>query len=136
MSTIRRVEYFSARVKDRPGEAYHLLSTIARSGVSLLAFNAIPLGWDTTQPVLFPEESATLVQAASESGLVLHGPENAILVQGDDELGALVDVHRKLYDANVNVLSSSGVTDGTGRYGYVIYVRPGQFEDAVAALGI
>jgi hypothetical protein len=36
----------------------------------------------------------------------------------------------------VNVLSSSGVTDGTGRYGYLIYVRSGQFEDAVAALGI
>jgi hypothetical protein len=135
-ATIRRVEYFSASVKDRPGEAYHLLSTIARSGVSLLAFNAIPLAWDTTQLVLFPEEAETLVGAASESGLVLHGPENAILVQGDDELGALVDVHRKLYDANVNVLSSSGVTDGTGRYGYVIYVRAGQFEDAVVALGI
>jgi hypothetical protein len=135
-ATVRSVEYFSANVKDRPGEAYHLLSTIARSGVSLLAFNAIPLGWDTTQLVLFPEETEALVQAASESGLVLHGPENAILVQGDDELGALVDVHRKLYDANVNVLSSSGVTDGTGRYGYLIYVRSGQFEDAVAALGI
>jgi hypothetical protein len=32
-------------------------------------------------------------------------------------------VHAKLYEAKVNVYVSSGVADGRGGYGYVIYVR-------------
>jgi len=33
------------------------------------------------------------------------------------------------------VYASSGVADGKGRYGYVIYVVPDQIERAVGALG-
>jgi hypothetical protein len=134
--SINPVQYFYANVKDRPGEAYGFLSTLSGSGVNLLAFNAVPLGWNTTQLVLFPQDSDALVRAAAESGLVLSGPERALLVQGDDELGALVDIHRRLFEANVNVLASNGVTDGHGRYGYVIYVRSDLFEEAVRALDL
>ena len=134
-ASISPVQYFYANVKDRPGEAYGFLSTLSGSEVNLLAFNAVPLGWNTTQLVLFPEDPGTLVRAAAECGLVLSGPERAILVQGDDELGALVDIHRILFEADVNVLASNGVTDGSGRYGYVIYVRPDNFDEAAKALG-
>jgi len=135
-ASITPVQYFYANVKDRPGEAYGFLSTLSGSGVNLLAFNAVPLGWNTTQLVLFPEDPGTLVRAAAASGLLLNGPERALLVQGDDELGALVDIHRRLFEASVNVLSSSGVTDGSGRYGYVIYIRSDLFDDAVRALDL
>jgi hypothetical protein len=135
-ASITPVQYFYANVKDRPGEAYGFLSTLSGSGVNLLAFNAVPLGWNTTQLVLFPDDPGTLVRAAAASGLVLSGPERAILVQGDDELGALVDVHRQLFEAGVNVLASNGVTDGEGRYGYVIYVRADTFDDAVRVLNL
>jgi hypothetical protein len=130
------VQYFYANVTDRPGEAYGYLSTIAGSGVNLLAFNAIPLGWNTTQLVLFPEDAGELVRSAAESGLVLSGPERALLVQGDDELGALVDIHRKLFEASVNVLASNAITEGEGRYGYLIYVRSDSFEKALQALAL
>jgi hypothetical protein len=135
-ATITAVQYFYANVKDRPGEAYGFLSTLAGSGVNLLAFNAVPLGWNTTQLVLFPEDPSALVRTAAETGLVLSGPERAILVQGDDELGALVEVHQTLFEAGVSIFASNGVTDGHGRYGYLVYVRSGQFDDAVRALGI
>jgi hypothetical protein len=42
----------------------------------------------------------------------------------------------KLYDANVNVYASSGVSDGKGNYGYIIYVRPDDFQRAVTALKV
>jgi hypothetical protein len=58
------------------------------------------------------------------------------LVQGDDELGALAGIHEKLYEANVNVYASSGVSDGKGSYGYVIYVRPEEYERAAKTLGM
>lgn len=134
--TIRRVEYFHATVKDQPGEAYKLLSQLASAEVNLLAFNAVPVGPEQTQLVIFPESVNALARAAERSGLILTGPQRAFLIQGDDRLGALVEQHRKLADARINVYASSGVTDGVGGYGYVLYVRSEHYEDAAAALGV
>lgn len=133
---IRRVEYFYATVKDQPGEAYKLLSLLGRLGIDLLAFTAIPFGPMNTQLTIFPEDSGRLRNEAQKSGLQLEGPQPALLVQGDDELGGVAEVHMKLYEAKVNVFASSGVSDGKGSYGYVIYVRPDDYERAVAALKI
>lgn len=135
-TNIQRVDYFHAAVTDRPGEAYRLLSELASSGVSLLAFSAIPAGPEHTQLMLFPKSPDALMRVAGAAGLVLTGPQHALLIQGDDELGALAESHRALFDANVNVYASTGVADGQGGYGYVIYVRSEDFEEAARALGV
>ena len=133
---IRRAEYFYTTVEDRPGEAYELLKELAALGVNLLAMNGVPVGPDRTQLTLFPEEPARLVNAARQAGLPLDGPHRALLVQGDDEMGALAGVHAKLFHAGVNVFASNCVTDGRGAYGYVIYVRPEEYDRATKALEI
>jgi hypothetical protein len=66
----------------------------------------------------------------------LTGPHHALLVQGDNELGALVEVHRKLADANVNVYASTGVTDTRQGFGYLLYVKPDEFKAAATAVGV
>lgn len=134
--TIRRVDYFYTMVKDQPGEAYKLLSLLASMGIKLLAFTAVPFGPMTTQLTIFPEDTERLASEARKSGLVLDGPQPALLVQGDDALGALAEIHMKLYEANVNVYASSGVADGKGSYGYLIYVTPNDYERAVTALQV
>ncbi|HKZ77229.1 MAG TPA: hypothetical protein VJ124_02820 [Pyrinomonadaceae bacterium] len=131
---IRRVDYFYTSVIDQPGQAYKLLSFLANMGINLLAFTAVPFGPMNTQLTIFPEDTGKLRSEAQKSGLKLEGPQAALLVQGDDELGALAEVHMKLYEANVNVFASSGVADGKGSYGYVIYVKPDDYQRAVAAL--
>jgi hypothetical protein len=133
---IRRVDYFYLTVKDEPGEAYKVLSVLARLGINLMAVTAVPFGPMNTQLTIFPEDTARLRNEAQKSGLKLEGPQPALLVQGDDKLGALVEVHSKLYAANVNIYASSGVADGKGHYGYIIYVRPDDYEKAVAALNV
>ena len=133
---IRRVDYFYVAVKDEPGAAYQLLQQMAGLGVNLLAFAAVPTGPNTTQLTLFPEDTHSLESVAKKSGMTLIGPHGAFLVQGSDELGALVEVHKKLYDADVNIFSSYGVTDGKCCYGYVIYVRPEEYGKATGALGV
>ncbi len=55
-------------------------------------------------------------------------------MNGDDELGALAEIREKLYEANVNVYASTGVTDGEGSYGYVMYVKGNEIDRAVRAL--
>jgi len=133
---IRRVDYFYTTVKDQPGEAYRLLSRLADLGVNLHAFTAVPIGPLHTQLTIFPEDKLMMAAAAKKAGLPLDGPHPALLVQGDDTLGALADIHEKLYEERVNVYASSGVTDGKGSYGYLLYVRPDQYETAARALGV
>lgn len=133
---IRKVEYFYCSVVDQPGEAYKMLSQLEQGGINLLAFTAIPVGPDRTQLTLFPEVASKLTSQAKNSGFNLDGPHPAILVQGDDELGALADIHQILYEAKVNVYASNGVTDSNGSFGYLLYVRPEDYEKAAAALKV
>ena len=138
MSTkiIRRVDYYYVSVKDEPGQAFHVLQQMADLGVNLLAFAAVPTGPDTTMLTLFPEDSHQLETVAKRAGMNLVGPHGAFLARGSDGLGALVGVHEALYKANVNVYSSTAVTDGHSCYGYLIYVRPDEYDRAATALEI
>ena len=133
-ATIRAVEYFYTTVKDQPGEACRLLAELASADVNLLAFSAVPAGAGHTQLWIFPENVAGLARAAEKGGFDITGPRRAFLIQGDDRLGALAEIHQKLCDANINVEASSGVTDGSGGYGYVLYVRRDHYEEAARVL--
>ena len=132
--SVRRAAYFQATVRDQPGEAYKLLSQFVDLGINLLGFTAVPAGPLSTQLTIFPEDPERLSHIAKQAGLELGKPNFAFLIQGDDQLGALAGVHAKLFEANVNVYASSGVTDGRGGYGYVLYVKPDEYERAAAAL--
>lgn len=134
--TIQRVEYFYTTVKDQPGEAYNLLNLLSEMGINQLAFSAIPTGPNSTQLAIFPENPGKLTSEAKMAGMYLDGPYHAILIQGDDELGALAGIHHKLYNANINVYASSGVTDGKGSYGYLIYVKEEDFARAAETLNL
>jgi len=133
---IQRINYYHVNVADLPGSAYRLLSQLAGLGVNLSAFNAVPIGPMHTQLSIFSPDGDILVREAEKASLKLDGPYPAILVQGDDELGALAQIHEKLYKANVNVYASSGVSDGEGAFGYLLYVRPEQYELAAEVFGI
>jgi hypothetical protein len=134
--SISRVAYFNVTVRDQPGEAYRALQLLADLGINLLAFTATPVGPTIAQLTLFPEDPAMLADTASKANLQLDGPHPALLVQGDDKLGALAQIHESLYAASVNVYASSGVTNGRGGFGYVVYVRPDQFDQACKALEV
>ena len=133
---IRRVDYFNTTIQDRPGEGYKLLEQLAELGLNLVAFTAVPVGPNHTQLTIFPEDTGKMQAAAQRAGMRLDGPHPAFLVQGDDKLGALAEIHQELHRANVNIYASSGVTDGRGTFGYLIYVRPEEYERAASALGI
>ncbi len=133
---IRKVNYFNVTVKDQPGEAYQLLLNLSELGINLVAFTAVPIGPNSMQLTIFPDDDEILIDQAAKAGLVLEGPHPAFLVRGDDELGALTEVHNLFLLANVNISASSGVSDGKGSYGYVIYVRPADFQRAAEAMGI
>jgi hypothetical protein len=132
--SVRTVEYFYTRVVDAPGRTYELLAKLASEEISLLAFSAVPFGPNHVELTIFPEQTEALLQVAKRLGWTLTGPQHACLVQGDDQLGAFADIQRRLTDAGVSIYASSGVTDGEGHYGYVIYVKEGDYNAAAKAL--
>ena len=134
--TVRRVEYHYANVRDELGAAYRVLSLLADRGVDLLAFTAVPAGPQSARFALFPADPSRFVAEARAAQLPLEGPYHALLVQGDDELGAFARVHERLVEHGVDVYAAAGVTDGRGAFGYVVYVREEQFAQAAAALEI
>jgi prephenate dehydratase len=127
--------YYSTTVQDVPGEACKLLERLAEQQVNLLAFHSLPLGPDETRLLIYPLNPVWLAEIARKDGLLLEGPHHAFIVHGDDELGALVDMHKILCDADINLTSSNGVADGKGGYRYILHVADIDFERAERLLG-
>ena len=132
--SIEGTEYYRATIPVGPEDAYEFLTVLAELGVNLQAFTAVPSGPDHVQLTLFSEDPSRLGAESRRAGLALDGPHPAILVRGDDELGALAKVHRRLADASIAIYASSGMAAGEGSFGYLVYVREDQFGDAMRAL--
>ena len=133
---VRIVDCYYVTVRDRPGEGSRLLEHISERALSLTAFAAIPTGEDETQICLVAEDAAGLNEAATDAGVGLIGPKKAFLIQGQDRIGALHAYHATLANAGVNVYSSSGVCDGKGDFGFILWVEPEDFDKAFDAFGI
>jgi hypothetical protein len=134
--TVRRFDYFYIMIEDTPEVGYEVFSQLSEQNVNLVAITAVPFGPARTQLTVFPDDTAMMKRVAQQSNIPLDGPHPALVVQGDDEVGALVQIHEKLRDANVHVFASTGVADGRGGYGYIIYVRPDEHQRAAEALGV
>ena len=80
--------------------------------------------------------STWLGDLARHQGLRLVGPHHAFMIHGDDELGALVNIHQSLCDADINVSSANGVTDGRGGYRYIMHIGPVDYERACQVLDV
>lgn len=133
-SHVIEAEYFYAIVSDRPGEARKLLEFLSEKDVNLLAFTAFPVGEGKSQLDFFPADPVALTKAAENAGMELVGPKKAFLIQGEDKVGALYNYHLKLSNAGINIHAANGVVDGTGRFGYVIWVNLSDYAKAADAL--
>lgn len=131
---IERVEYFKITVEGHVGEGSILLSIFASVGISLLAFKAVPLESNRTQFTLFSNDRSKMIDGAKKAGLELDGPYSALIIQGDDESGALADIYEKLSRAGINVIESSGIADIKGWYGVILSLEQEDCEKAADAL--
>lgn len=134
--TVRTVEYYYVGVPDQPGTASRVLSQLKQAGVNLLGYLAFPSGKGQSQIDLVPENASALKQAAEKAGLKLTGPRKAFLVQGDDRVGAVADVTRKLAEAKVNITAAAAASAGGGRYGMILWVARADHGNAAKALGV
>ncbi len=133
---IYSVDYYETTIEDLPGEGHRFLTWLAEEEVNLLAFSAWPSGAGRTRLSIYPVNSAWLADAARRQNVTLTGPHHGFIVHGDDTLGSLVDIHRNLARANINVATSNGISDGRGGYRYILHVSPEDAQLARKVLGV
>jgi hypothetical protein len=134
--TIKRVEYYYVVVPDKPGSGAAVLGPLQEAGVNLTAYLGFPAGRGKSQIDLVPEDPAALKQAAHKAGLKLSRAKRAFLVEGDDRIGAVADLTRRLAEAKVNITAACATAAGAGRYGMILWVPPAAYAKAAQALGV
>lgn len=130
---IRKVDYYYVTVDNAPGAGAGALKVLKDAGVSLRAMHGFPEG-GKAQLDLFPEDSAALEKAAKDGNLALSAKKTAFYVEGDDRVGAMFDVLKKLGDAGINAVASDALRTG-GKYAAIVWVAPGDVDRAAKVLG-
>ena len=133
--TIRRVEYYYVVVPDKPGSGASVLGALQEAGVNLLAYLGFPSGRGKSQIDLVPEDPKAFKAIAQKAGLKLSRAKRAFLVEGDDRIGAVAEVTRRLAEAKVNVTAACATAAGGGRYGMILWVPPAAYAKAAKTLG-
>ena len=135
MASIRKADYYTMKVSQRPGAGANLLAALKAAGVNLLSPSpAFPPGGGA-QVDFIPENSVKFRQAAKKAGLRVSKRKTVFVARGDDRVGALTGILGKLAKAKINLVSLSAVTAGKRRYGMVFWVKKKDIGRASRALG-
>ncbi|MGZ8210084.1 MAG: ACT domain-containing protein [Burkholderiales bacterium] len=134
MDTIRRADYFSLEITNKPGEGARLLAALRDAGINLTAFTGFPSG-RRAQIDFIPEDSAAFKAAARKLGIKAGTRKTVFLVQGDDRPGAIAEICEKLAGAGINMIAMDAASAGNGRYAGMFWVAPGDVRKATKVLG-
>jgi hypothetical protein len=132
--TVRKVEYFSIKVPNKPGEAFRVLQTLVSSGINLLACSGHPVGRHAQIDVV-PDDTGKFNTAMSKAGLDFTAAKSGFLIQGEDRPGALAQNLLRLANAGINVTGIDAMAAGEGRWGAIVWVKPEDVNSAARALG-
>jgi hypothetical protein len=132
--TVRKVEYFSIRVSDKPGEAFRVLQTLVSAGINLLACTGRQVGGRAVLDVV-PDDIRKFGAALTQAGLEFTAEKSGLLIQGEDRPGALAQNLRLLAAAGINVTGIDAMAAGEGRWGAIVWVKPADVAKAAKSLG-
>lgn len=132
--TVRGMDYYYVLVPDKPGEGARILDELRSTGVNLVAYSGFPSGRGA-QLDFVPVDSAAFKAVAKQKKWKVKGPKRALIIEGDDRLGACAAVLDRLAAAKINVTAMDAVAAGGGRYGAILWVNPRDVKRAAAILG-
>ena len=132
--SIKKADYHYATLDDKPGEGARILDALKQSGVNLIAVHAFPTGGGKAQLDLVAD-AGKLSAAADKAGVRLSAKRTVFLMDGQDRPGAIAEILGKLAAAKINVTAVDAVCSGGGRFGGLLWVKPGDVDKAAQALG-
>ncbi len=131
---VRKVNYCYVKVPNRNGQGEALLGALREAKVNLLAFSGFPVKGGVSQLDMITERVGPIRGIAKKLHLRVSTPKKGFLIQGKDEIGAVHRHIQKLAAERINVTAADAVCAGRGRYGMILWVRPGQYTRAAKAL--
>jgi hypothetical protein len=131
-----RIEYVPLTIPDKPGEGAKITSELRKRNINLLALHAFPTTGGKAQFDIVPENMETFQRIAKELGWKLGERKAAFLIQGEDRIGAMADIHERLGDAGISITAATGITAGNGRYACLLWVKPADVQKAARALEV
>ena len=132
---IRTAQYFKVQIADKPGTLAGALTPLRNAGLNLLAVHAFPRS-RRTQVDVVPEDVTAFKDVAKAHKLKIQGPKMCLLMEGDDRPGALEDLVDRLGSAKINMIAVTGLAAGQGRFGAILWVKPGDVKKAAKVFGI
>ena len=132
---IRIAQYYKVQIANKPGTLAGALAPLREAGVNLLAVHAFPRS-RRTQVDVVPEDVTAFKDVAKANKLKIQGPKMCLLVEGDDRLGSLGDLADRLRLAKINMIAATGIAAGLGRFGAILWVKPGDVKKAAKVFGI
>jgi len=132
---IRTAQYFKVQIADKPGTLAGALAPLREAGVNLLAVHAFPRN-RRTQVDVVPEDPFAFKNIAKAHKIKIQGPKMCLLVDGYDRAGALADLTDRLGSARINMTAVTGLCAGHGRFGAILWVKPGDVKKAAKVFGI
>jgi len=132
---IRTAQYYKVQIADKPGTLAGALDPLSEAGVNLLAVHAFPRS-RRTQVDVVPDDVTEFKKAAKANKLKIQGPKMCLLMEGDDRPGALSDLIDRLRLAKINMTAVTGLAAGQGRFGVILWVKPGDVKKAAKVFGI
>ena len=132
---VRTAQYYKVEIADKPGTLTDMLVPLSEAGVNLLAVHAFPRS-RRTQVDVVPEDVTAFNNAAKAHKLKIQGPKMCLMMEGDDRPGALGDVIDRLRLAKINMTAVTGLVAGQGRFGVILWVKPGDVNKAAKVFGI
>jgi hypothetical protein len=131
---VRKVNYCKMTIPSRAGQAEAVLGAVKEAGINMHAFSGFPTKAGKSQIDFISEDSAAIRRLAKRSSWRLSKSKKAFLIQGNDEIGAIHKIFKKLADEKINVTAADAVAAGVGRYGMILWVKPKVYNRAARVL--
>jgi hypothetical protein len=124
---IKRLEYYSAVIANKPGEGARVLAALRDAGADFTDVNAYPIGNPLkarkTTVDFVPSDPKAFKKAAKLVGLEIGAKLPCIFVTGEDRPGMGAEILAKLGAAGINVIAMHMVCAGAGRVGGMVFVE-------------
>jgi len=130
--TVRQVTAAVMQVEDRVGVLHRVLSGLRDSGVDMLAIASQRR--QGTALMAIPEDVNRVRELAAQQGVRLT-TRQVFLIEGDDRVGALVDITKDISDAGINIEDIAALS-AAKRYAAVLTFADADLEAAAKALGL
>ena len=104
-----------------------------QAGINLIAFSGFPHRGGA-QMDFIPAKPSAFRKVVRKHKWKIAGPKRAFLVSGADRVGAGARLMATLAAKRINVIAIDAVCAGSGRYGAILWVSPGQYGKAARAL--